>query len=412
MIAPRSPIHLSHTTLPRVQDFARLAALEAGFRGTLMSVMPLLMYRTLGDAALVSALYLGVGVCSLGWNMLVPGLSRIVPRRWMFTAACALYLSGVTLLLIGTPVTMGLALLVNALGTVTFSVCLSAYVLDYIARGQLGRNESIRMVYSALPWSAGPILGVTLLDIWRPAPFLIAGACALALAVEFWRLRLGNGKQIARARGPAPNPVAFLGRFARQPRLIAGWLFAVIRSCGWWVYVVYLPIFAIEAGLGEWVGGATTSLGNLFLLTTPAMLTLVNRHGVRASVRFGFLGAALLFGAAAVLAPLPWLAVGALACGAVMLVLLDVVAGLPFLMAVKPSERTEMAAVYSSFRDVSGILTPGIAWLVLLAFPVPAVSAAAGLGLATAWAVAGRLHPRLGLPRLPAVSPPVGVSGA
>jgi MFS transporter, ACDE family, multidrug resistance protein len=28
-------------------------------------------------------------------------------------------------------------------------------------------------------------------------------------------------------------------------------------------------------------------------------------------------------------------------------------------MAVKPSERTEMAAVYSSFRDVSGILTPG-----------------------------------------------------
>ena len=31
---------------------------------------------------------------------------------------------------------------------------------------------------------------------------------------------------------------------------------------------------------------------------------------------------------------------------------------MPFLMAVKPSERTEMSAVYSSFRDVSGILTP------------------------------------------------------
>ena len=30
------------------------------------------------------------------------------------------------------------------------------------------------------------------------------------------------------------NPLAFLDRFFRQPRLIAGWLFAVIRSCGWW----------------------------------------------------------------------------------------------------------------------------------------------------------------------------------
>jgi hypothetical protein len=80
----------------------------------------------------------------------------------------------------------------------------------------------------------------------------------------------------------------------------------------------------------------------------------------------------------------------------IFLVLLDVVGGLPFLMAVKPSERTEMSAVYSSFRDVSGILTPGAAWLVLLVAPLQGVFAAAGLGLFTAFAVAGRLHPRLG----------------
>ena len=76
--------------------------------------------------------------------------------------------------------------------------------------------------------------------------------------------------------------------------------------------------------------------------------------------------------------------------------LLDVVGGLPFLMAVKPSERTEMSAVYSSFRDVSGILPPGAAWLVLLVAPLPGVFAAAGVGLISAFAVAGRLHPRLG----------------
>jgi hypothetical protein len=86
---------------------------------------------------------------------------------------------------------------------------------------------------------------------------------------------------------------------------------------------------------------------------------------------------------------------------AVFLVLLDVVGGLPFLMAVKPSERTEMSAVYSSFRDVSGILTPGCAWLVLLVAPLPGIFMATGAGLLCAFAVAGRLHPRLGAARVP-----------
>jgi hypothetical protein len=67
-------------------------------------------------------------------------------------------------------------------------------------------------------------------------------------------------------------------------------------------------------------------------------------------------------------------------------------------MAVKPSERTEMSAVYSSFRDASGILSPGIAWLVLQFFPIVGVFAVAGLALLAGWMVAGKLHPELGVP--------------
>jgi hypothetical protein len=88
-----------------------------------------------------------------------------------------------------------------------------------------------------------------------------------------------------------------------------------------------------------------------------------------------------------------------LAGASIFLVTLDVVGGLPFLMSVKPSERTEMSAVYSSFRDVSGILTPGIAWMVLFVLPLQGIFAAAGIGLLTAWGIAGQLHPRLGTPR-------------
>ncbi len=46
-----------------------------------------------------------------------------------------------------------------------------------------------------------------------------------------------------------------------------------------------------------------------------------------------------------------------------------------------------------------GILTPGIAWAVLLVAPVPAIFAACAAGLATAWAIAANLHPRLGTER-------------
>ncbi|NCT11293.1 MAG: MFS transporter [Rhodobacterales bacterium] len=399
MIAPRAPLYLSHAPTPRVQDFALLSSLEAGIRGILLSVMPLVIFRAFGDAALVSGIYFTVGILSLICGMMVPFLTRFIARRWMFTLAGVLYLCGMALALTGVPHLKAAALMVNAVGTVTFSICLNAYVLDYIARSDLGRNESTRMVYSGASWTIGPVAGVWLLNWWAPAPFIVAAFFAVALIAVFWRLRLGNGKQISRARGPAPNPLAYLGRFLRQPRLVAGWLFAVIRSCGWWVYVVYLPIFAIQSGLGESIGGIALSLTNALLFVTPLMLRLVQRLSVRVAVRGTFALAGGLFITAWLLAPLPWLVVGTLMAASVALIMLDVCGSLPFLMAVKPSERTEMAAVYSSFRDVSGILTPGAAWLVLLVSPVAGVFAACGAGMWLAWAIAGRLHPRLGVPR-------------
>jgi len=68
-------------------------------------------------------------------------------------------------------------------------------------------------------------------------------------------------------------------------------------------------------------------------------------------------------------------------------------------MSVKPSERTEMSAIYSSFRDVSSVVTPGMAWAVLLVAPTAGIFAAAAALMGGAFLVAGRLHPRLGTPR-------------
>lgn len=392
-----SPAGVART--PSARAFAALSGIEALIRGTLLSVLPLALYVHLGDPRTVSTAYLTVGVTSLLFGLLLPWINRRMPRRWLYTLGAGLYLVGCGFGVLGGGYVLP-ALLSCTLATVTCFVCLNAYVLDYIAKVELGRTETLRMFYSAFAWTAGPVTGVTLWQIWSPAPFVLGGLFSLVLIGVFWFLRLGNGKLIARARAPAPNPLAFLGRFAAQPRLIGGWLFAVLRSCGWWVYIVYLPIYAIENGLPERLGGTVVSTTNALLFATPLILRWVQRGSVRRAVRAGFLTSGAGFLLAGVL-PIPEAVVATLVLASCFLILLDVAGGLPFLMAVKPSERTEMAAVYSSFRDVSGILTPGVGALILLVAPVQGLFVAAGVGLLTMYWIAGRLHPMLGVnPRL------------
>lgn len=389
-------LRLRRAPVADTQRFALLSGIESMVRGMLVTVMPLSVYRAFPDTGTVSLIYLTVGVISLTTGLMLPRMGRHIPRRWMFTMGAGLYVLGNSLAIAGGNL-LAAGLLCNAIATVTVFICLNAYVLDYIAKVELGRSETLRMFYSALAWTIGPVTGVWLLDWWRPAPFALSIVAAFVLLAVFWKMRLGNGKIIAKARKPAANPLAFIGRFFAQPRLIAGWLFAVIRSCGWWVYVVYMPIFAVEAGLGDKIGGTLLSMTNAVLFTTPLMLRWMQRRTIRTAVRIGFFACGTTFVLATLAASQPYAALGILFIGSSFLILLDIAGGLPFLLAVKPSERTEMSAVYSSFRDVSGIATPGIAWLVLLAFPLSGVFAAIGVTLFAAWALAGKQHPQIGI---------------
>lgn len=392
-------LELKHAATPRLQHFALLAGLEAAVRGTLISTIPIAVYDAFGSAQNLSTVYFAAGVITLFWGLMVPRLTQIWPRRWVYSAGCIFYLIAMALFVLGLSWSVQLGILIMSMATVTCFVCFNAYVLDYVPRSDLGRTQSLQMVYAAAPWAIGPMTGVWMRSVWSPLPFLVAGCFALLLLLVFWLLRLGSGKQITRAKGPAVNPLAYLGRFFRQPRLIGGWLFAVIRSCGWWVYVVYVPVFCIESGLGDKLGGFMLSVSNATLLLSPFMAAWVRRRSVRIALRLALLYCAVLFCAATVTAPVPWLAVACLFLGSFGLVMLDVAGGLPFMMSVKPSERAEMAAVYSSFRDVSGIATPGMAWLVLWVAPLNFIFAASGLAFGAAFLIAGRLHPRLGVLR-------------
>lgn len=400
MFQRRIPELLRHAPTPGVRGFAVLAAVEATARGILTSVFPIVMYRSLGDAQTVSDVYLLIGIVSMIAALFTPWLTRLVPRRHLYTMAVLTMIAGNLCAATGETWLVVSGLAANTVAVVVIAICFNAYVMDYVARSSLGRCETLRLFYSGAAWTIGPFLGVWLMDFWSPAPFVISVLACITLLTTFWILRLGDGKIITKAWGPTANPLGYLSRFLAQSRLVAGWTFAVIRSCGWWIYVVYLPIYAVEQGFSEHLGGLALSISNGLLFLTPLMLRWMHAHNVRRAVVLGFLGSGTAFLATALLGDMPVAAITVLMFGSAFLILLDVSAGLPFLMAVKPSERTEMSAVYSTYRDVSGVLSPAVGRSVLAVAPLVMVFAAGGLSLAACGWLAFKLHPRLGTRRL------------
>ncbi|MGL6208766.1 MAG: MFS transporter, partial [Paracoccaceae bacterium] len=92
-MAPQNvPLDLTDTPTPGVRSFAILAGLDAAIRGTLISAMPLVVYGAMGDAELTSYAYFAAGVVALIWGLMVPWGTRFIPRRWMYTGGCGLYL--------------------------------------------------------------------------------------------------------------------------------------------------------------------------------------------------------------------------------------------------------------------------------------------------------------------------------
>jgi MFS transporter, ACDE family, multidrug resistance protein len=395
----RIPEWLRHAPAPSIRGFAVLAGTESIARGILTSVFPLVIYQAIQDALVVSQVYFFIGVASLILGLMLPYLIRYVPRRSVYVAGTLLFIAGTLLTTYQEPLAVIAGLCLTTFASVITFICFNAYILDYVSKIELGKFETSRLFYSATGWTVGPAFGVFLYKWWPPAPFFIAVVALVLMLLIFLIMRLGNGKLITKIRDTPVNPLDYIQRFFKQPRLITGWIFAVIRSCGWWIYVIYLPIYAIQNGLGEQLGGIVLSITNGALFLSPLMFQFMQRNSVRVAVRTGFLMSGLLFLLAGPQFGFPMFAVLSLMMGSFFLILLDVCGGLPFLLAVKPSERTEMSAIYSSFRDVSGILTPGTTWLILLIFPISGVFVAGGLGLLCAWVLAGKLSPKLGKSR-------------
>ncbi len=365
----RHAIWLPAAPAPGIHIFAMLYLLETFARASIATVIPIQAFDLIQNEQTVSFLYTGVAVFAFSFSLVIPLLINALTRKWVYTLGTLLLVGAALALASHTIPGQAGGMVIRVMGTACLNVALSLYVLDHVRREDFVPYDATRLAYSTIGWTVAPYLGVWLyvnLGVW--APFALSAASAVLLLAVFWYLRLSATPIIARGPSRPATPIAFVGRFAAQPRLRLAWLIAFGRSSFWSTFFVYGPILMVATGQGREAGGILVSLGNVMLISTLFWGKVSARTGVRRLLTFAFATtAACLFVAGAVGSSAPWVTAAILLLATVFVVPLDAVGGVPFYRSVHRTERAEMTAVYRSYMDFGEFLPP-LAYGVLLAF--------------------------------------------
>jgi MFS family permease len=357
----------------------------SGFAQTIiLTVLPVEAFRLLGDARDVSIVYFAAGSAGFLGRLMIPSLGRVLDRHGvLMLGAAGSCLSGA---LLASETVVGLAggLVISMLAFACFEIVLNLYILDQIARNELGRFEAKRIFFAAAPWTLGPWLGIYLqIQLASWLPFLLSSVTSIVLIVVVRRCNLPAGMAVR--PGQSLNPARHLLRFFAQPRLRLAWALAVGRSAWWGMFQVYAPIYAVQCGLGAEIGGAIVSVGIGTMWSVPLWGWLGRRHGLRALLVAGYAATGVISVATALAMGVPWLGAATLILATVACETIDGAGNTLYLRAVHPHERSAMTAVFASYRDVAQLAPPAVFAVLLSAFALPAIFAAGGvmmLGLA------------------------------
>jgi len=393
----RRPIWIHRVRAPGAEAFALLFALESFARALIVSIIPVEALHLLGDAQRVSVLFFAVAIAGIAATLTTPWLVRRTARCWVYTLGGLCLAAAPLVMWEGTTASVAAGMVVRVVGVVMTTVCLSLYILDHVARSNFNRSEPMRIFYSATAWMVGPALGAwlgTRFGLW--AAYLASAVAALALLTYFWHLRIREVAPLTSFRRHTVGPLAHLARFRRQPRLVFAWTTAVGRYIWWVMFFVYVPIYAVQEGLGQMMAGILVSAGSGFLFFLPLFGIAVRRFGVRRVMVAGFAASGVLTLFFALATPLPWLALVLVLCATIAMVSLDAVSNIPFMLAVRRHERAEMTAVYSTYRDIGEIAAPGFFAIVLKFFALPVVFVVTGAAMVGLASLSRRIHPRLG----------------
>jgi hypothetical protein len=387
-------VWLRAVTRPGATVFALMFTLESLARATLAGLIPLQAYAILKAARDVSLAYLAVSLAAFCISFAIPLLIRRFRRRWVYSAGLVMLMSSAAALATASVAGQLAGMLLRSVAAASLNITLSLYVLDYIRKRDLVRSEPFKLAMSAASWTVGPGLGVYLYSrVGQGAAEALSATASLALLGYFWYLRMQENPAVAAATRPAPSPWRSIGRFLAQPRLRLAWVITFSRSCWWAMFFVYPSIYMVQSGKGEIAGALLLSAGNAVLFGALFIGRLAEQRGIRSLIIGAFVGAGLVTLAAALCYPWPWLVAGLLLAGALCVMVLDGLGNIPFLRAVRPWERPQMATVFRTYIDLSDLLPATLYSVLLSFFDIRAVFCACGLWMLASAAIA-RYLPR------------------
>ncbi len=349
--------------------FAALFALESFCRSLNSTVLSVQAYDILGSAAKVSILAVVVSMAVLSTTLMLTVFFGFLRRRWAYSA-------GIMGVVISAAALASFTLEGQVLGTyfrnasaALLNVTLSLYIMDHIKRQDLVRTESLRLTLSTVSWMVGPALGIFLYDQYGSVgPQVLVFVASMILLCVFWYVKLNDPALLPAGTIRGKNPLHHVKQFIRQPRLRLAWAIAFGRSCFWATLFIYGPLVLLEGGASKQFAGIVISLSQASLFLGVAYGKLAQRVGVRIIVTMCLAGSgmfALLAGLAG--RHLPYVTAGLLLAGAIACVGLDAVGGIPYLRAVKSSQRQSMTPVYRTFIELSELL-PGMVFALALTF--------------------------------------------
>lgn len=366
----RRPLGLGSVPADIAQPLVRLSAVEGMARSIMVGTVPLAALEALGSKSAVSLAFFAGSFVTLLVTVNLAQLGRFVPRRFILTGGMFCLTLAAGIFASGPAWSIPVAIAFRSSAASIFSVMLSLYVMDFVGKGQLLRLESRRVFYVASAWLIGPFLGTWLWsNIGSDVPFIASMIISSGLIAYHWFLRLDSNDVLLAPSVLVAGPLTTVPRFFRQRSLRIAYAITCGRATFWAALFVYGPIYVVEAGLPKWAAGAFLSAASGTLLLSPFVQRLADRVGVRRMiiVGFGLMAAALtslaVLGDAAPIGIAFWLT-GAVGGGIV-----DVLGNIPFMRLVKPRERSAMATVFATWRETSFMVTPGIAFLVLLVGP-------------------------------------------
>ena len=391
---------------PGLWVFSTLFFMEAMGRATMATIVPLQAYALLKEARFVSNLSFALAVGGLLAGLSVPLLIRHISRRWTYTLGATAMLSAAVVLASQTVPGQVAGMALRSFGALSMNIALMLYIMDYVRKHELVRNDSRRMAVAMLGWTIGPFLGVWLYEhLGPPAAFGWSALWSGLLIAAFWWFRMSDGGVIIAAKTPPANPLEFVPRFVTQPRLMLAWMIAFGRSGFWGTLFTYGPILMKKTGVtfevAGWhvsssdAAGLLISASQVLLVTALFWGRLAHWLGLRAVIALCFAGMSLtlfLVGAAGEAAPI--LAAVTLLGTAFFCTGLDAVGGVAFYRAVHVHERAPMTAVYRTYLEIGDLIPNLIYGVILIWLPLGAVFAADGLACVAFAAVCWRYLPR------------------